>query len=143
MEIELPSFFRSLLSLENLKLFRFYSTIANFMRWALPPPSSRSRIYPYFHKNLIIPQHSAQLMYFFALLENRYCEKDGNSQRKTFSLRYDVIRIISSAGTISRTTLLMQIGRNVQSRLLSSPTYPLDKSASTGSNHDLKTLPSV
>lgn len=26
-------------------------------------------------------------MYFFALLENGYCEKDGNSQRETFSLR--------------------------------------------------------
>lgn len=84
-------------------------------------------------------------MYFFALLENGYCEKDGNSQReRRFSLSYDVIRIISSAGIISRTELLTQIGRIVESRLLSSSTYPYDKSASTASNHErLKTIPSV
>lgn len=65
----------SLSPLENLKLFRFYNTIANFMRWA-------PGIYLHFHKNLIIPQHSAQLMYFFALLESSYCERRQFSKKR-------------------------------------------------------------
>lgn len=60
------------------------------MRWAQ---------YLHFHKNLIIPQHSAQLMYFFALLESSYCKRRQSS--KADVLRDDVIRIISLAGIIS------------------------------------------
>lgn len=57
-------------------------------------------------------------MYFFALLESSYCEKRQFSKGDV--LRHDVIRIISSAGIISQTTLLTQIGRNVGSRPSSS-----------------------
>lgn len=67
--------------LENLKLFRFYDTITNFMRWA-------PYIYLHFHKNLIIPQHSAQLMYFFALLESCYCERRQFSKEDALSLSH-------------------------------------------------------